>query len=314
MNSNLQKIDHNDYLIVDWGTSNLRIFLMSHDDKLLKKTESAMGLLKVENANFAAALEKILTAWVPNFKNLPVFMAGMVGSANGWYSVDYVETEVDVSKLSQGSFHFELPWLAPATIIPGVLHTYNSKNTKDVMRGEEVQVYGLVEKLSINERQNNNVNVILPGTHSKHVKTTQGKITQLSSFMTGELFSVISQHTILGKDLPLQQFNDNAFALGVEEGQTAQLTQVLFQTRTHKLFNSINASFIESYLSGLLIGNELQYVEKCPTYLIGSPKLCSNYLSACKILSIPATFIDGDECFLAGMIKLKQHIIASSHL
>lgn len=304
----INKESTSEYLIVDWGTSNLRIFLMSNEDTLLKKKESAMGLLKVENGNFAVTLETILTSWLPHYQKLPLFMAGMVGSANGWFSVDYVETHVDLSKLSQGSFHFELPWLAPATIVPGVLHSDKCKNTKDVMRGEEVQVFGLVEKFHANEIDNNTINIILPGTHSKHVKVVEENITQLSSFMTGELFSVISQHTILGKDLPPQQFNVDAFALGVQEGQTTQLTQVLFQTRTHKLFNDIDAEFIESYLSGLLIGNELQCVEKRPVYLIGSSNLCSKYQLACEALSIPAFFVDGDDCFLAGMIKLKQQI------
>ena len=271
-----------------------------------------MGLLKVENANFAAALKKILTAWLPGFETLPIFMAGMVGSANGWFSVDYVESHVDTSKLSQGSFYFELPWMAPAAIVPGVIHCDQSKNTKDVMRGEEVQVFGLVEKLTINEIDTNSIKVILPGTHSKHVTVVKGSITQLSSFMTGELFSVISQHTILGKDLPTQQFNFDAFALGVNEGQTAQLTQVLFQTRTHKLFNQVDSKFIESYLSGLLIGNELQFVEKQPVYLIGGPNLCNKYKHACDILNIPVTFMDGDECFLAGMVKLIQNITAKN--
>ena len=313
MNNNIKKTYSSEYLIIDWGTSNLRIFLMSPDDKLLKKIESAMGLLKVENANFAVALENILTSWLLDFKQLPVLMAGMVGSANGWYSVDYIETHTDVLKLSQESFHFELPWLAPAIIIPGVLHYDKSKNTKDVMRGEEVQVFGLVEKCHVNEIDNNTINIILPGTHSKHVKVVEGHITELSSFMTGELFSVISQHTILGKDLPSQQFNADAFTLGVKEGQTSQLTRVLFQARTHKLFSDIDAEYIESYLSGLLIGNELQLVDKQPVYLIGSPKLCNNYQLACDVLGIPSTFINGDDCFLAGMVKLKKNIHSSSY-
>ncbi|MDO6693894.1 2-dehydro-3-deoxygalactonokinase [Aliiglaciecola sp. 3_MG-2023] len=321
MNNNIQKTNTSNYLIVDWGTSNLRIFLMSHDDQLIKKTESAMGLLRVENADFAAALEKILSPWLLNFKKLPVFMAGMVGSVNGWHSVDYVETYVNVAKLSQRSFHFELPWLAPATIISGVLHVDKSKKTKDVMRGEEVQVFGLVEKyysdIFVKELNNNtyasNLNIILPGTHSKHVKVVNKTITELSSFMTGELFSVISQHTILGKDLPPQQFNTDAFDLGVREGQTTQLTQMLFQTRTHKLFNSIGATYIKSYLSGLLIGNELQLVKKQHTFLIGSPNLCSKYQLACEALAIPVTIVDGDDCFLAGMVKLKQNITSRNN-
>lgn len=296
-----------EYLIVDWGTSNLRIFLMSHNDSLLSKKESTMGLLKVENGNFAAVLESILMDWLPNFHKLPIFMAGMVGSANGWFAVDYVDTHVNLRKLSNKSYHFDLPWSAPATIIPGIVHCNN--NTKDVMRGEEIQVFGLLEHIGINNIKNGKLTAILPGTHSKHVSVYQDEITEISSFMTGELFSVISQHTILGKGLPIQHFNSDAFSLGVQEGQTTQLTRVLFQARTHKLFNIIKDEHVESYLSGLLIGNELQHVDKQPVYLIGSPNLCNSYQLACDILAIPATCLNGDECFISGMIRLKQNLI-----
>lgn len=306
MNNNKQYIG--EYLIIDWGTSNFRIFLMNNEDKLVKKKETEMGLLKVENGNFAKSLQNILTSWLPNYQNLPIFMAGMVGSANGWHTVDYVETHSDIAKLSHGSFHFKLPWQAPATIIPGILHVNTANNTKDVMRGEEVQVFGLINKCGFN-----NLKAILPGTHSKHVNVSEGKITEVASYMTGELFSVISQHTILGKNLPPQQFDTEAFTLGVIEGQTAQLTQVLFQVRTHQLFNRISASHVESYLSGLLIGNELQTVEKQPIYLIGSPALCNKYQLACNILTIPTTYIDGDECFLSGMVMLVQKILSIKH-
>lgn len=291
------------YLIIDWGTSNFRIFLIGKNGDLLNKMETSMGLLQVESGNFATALENFLTSWLPNYQNLPIFMAGMVGSANGWFTVDYVETQTDMHKLSNNAFNFKLPWGAAATIIAGLLHRDNKTNTQDVMRGEEVQVFGLM-----NECNATNLKVILPGTHSKHVNVKDGKITAFSTYMTGELFSIISQNSILGKNLPHQEFDPTTFNLGVLAGQTTQLTQALFQVRTQKLFNRISEVHIESYLSGILIGNELQNVTKQAVYLIGNPTLCHKYQLACNELHIPATYINGDTCFLSGMKMLIQNM------
>lgn len=295
----------NEYLIIDWGTSNFRVFLIGREGTLLKKKEAAMGLLQVKSGDFASTLQKILTSWLPSYQKLPIFMAGMVGSANGWFAVDYIKTPSNISKLSNSAFHFELPWGAPATIIPGVLHINNVNNAKDVMRGEEAQILGLMNKC-----EHNHISVILPGTHSKHVCISEGEITKLSTYMTGELFSIIRQHSILGKDLPAQKFDTDIFNLGVNEGQTDQLTRTLFQVRTHNLFNKISTSQVESYLSGLLIGNELQAVKQQSVYLIGSSNICEKYQLACKTLGISSTYYCGDECFLSGMLTLIQHIIS----
>jgi 2-dehydro-3-deoxygalactonokinase len=129
--------------------------------------------------------------------------------------------------------------------------------------------------------------------------------------MTGEIFSIISQHSILGKDLPLQHFHHETFTLGVNEGQTSQLTQVLFQARTHNLFNVIKKEHIESYLSGLLIGNELQAVTSNSIYLIDNQSLCEKYQLACTALNISASYISGDECFLLGMNTIVQSLNSS---
>ncbi|BED89365.1 MFS transporter [Pseudoalteromonas sp. MM1] len=304
MDSGVDKIS---YCIVDWGSSNFRIFLMDHNDKLLAKKESEMGLLKIEGKDFPTALESVLKLWVPCYQQVPIFMAGMVGSFNGWHNVDYVETPVDKTKLANGCFKFNLPWLATAAIIPGILHTAHEQNYNDVMRGEEVQVFGLMDKCN-----RNSFKAILPGTHSKHVSVINNEICSLSSFMTGELFAVISQHTILGKKLPDQVFNEHSFRLGVAEGVTNQLTHVLFRARTHMLFNTINPEHVESYLSGLLIGNELQAVSKDFLFIVGNESLCRRYLIACKVLGIKAEHVSGDECFLLGMIKLKNFKLPTS--
>ena len=286
------------YLIVDWGTTNFRVFLMDKNGDLVKKKELALGLLHVKDGDFANALEGVLSEWLDNYQSLPIIMAGMVGSLQGWFNVDYVQTNVDTNSLAENSYKFILPWGAPATIIPGVTHKL-SDDRYDVMRGEEVQVFGLSKLIG-----KTLFNAILPGTHSKHIRVVNGKITELLSFMTGELFSVITEHTILGKGLPEQKDSAEAFLRGVKESKTDKLTNVLFAARTHRLFNNISDNEVYSYLSGLLIGNELHNLSSSHVYMVGGEKLCSKYKLACSALSIAFTYVNGDECFLAGMADL----------
>ena len=288
------------YLIVDWGTTNFRVFHMDKNDRLISKQEQPLGLLHVKDGDFGKALENVLSSWLPSYKKLPVMMAGMVGSLNGWYNVDYVATNVNTEKLAVKAHQFILPWGALGTIIPGVSHKTNT-GVFDVMRGEEVQVFGLANLLN-----KSLFNVVLPGTHSKHVRVVNAQITELSSFMTGELFSVISEHSILGKGLPKQIDNENIFIKGVKEGKTDKLTSALFATRTHQLFKKIEDTDVYDYLSGLLIGYELKSFNGIHIYLVGGKKLCERYSIACDVLSIGSTYCSGDDCFLAGMIELTK--------
>ena len=291
------------YLIVDWGTTNFRVFLMDKQGNLLKSKELKLGLLHVKNNDFAKALEEVLSAWLDDYKSLPIIMAGMVGSLKGWFNVDYVETDVDKSLLARNSYRFELPWGAKAIILPGVMHKLPEQRF-DVMRGEEVQIFGAAKL--IDKRL---FSAVLPGTHSKHVRVVNGKITEVLSFMTGELFSVITENTILGKDLPEQKYNAEAFLLGVKESKTAKLTNALFAARTHRLFHNIDDSAVFSYISGLLIGHELHSLSGGHIYIVGGESLCDKYKLACSALAIAFTYVNGDECFLAGMTDLIKELI-----
>lgn len=287
------------YLIIDWGTTNFRAFAMDEKGNVLDKKALPMGLLQVADRNFSSALENVLSGWLNNYKNVPVYMAGMVGSQLGWVNVGYVTTPAGENELTKNAHHFYLPWGAKATIIQGVSHQ-TVTGSYDVMRGEEVQLFGLaklVDKASLN--------AILPGTHSKHARFENSKMTSFASFMTGELFSVISKHTVLGMGLPEQKDSSSAFLRGVKEGQlTDQLTSTIFAARTHRLFNNIAETDVLDYLSGVLIGNELKALTNEHVYLVGGESLCARYKQACDEISISSTYMSGDECFLRGMADL----------
>ena len=290
------------YLIIDWGTTNFRAFAMNSKDICIDKIERPIGLLSIAQGLFAQTLSDIFEEWLGEYTSIPVYMAGMVGSANGWKDAGYVATPANVSNLSHSVIRFALPWGSCAYIVPGVRHVIASLQN-DVMRGEEVQVLGLTHLCGAES-----FTVLLPGTHSKHVEVRQKKIQTLATFMTGEMFSLLTKHSILGKDLPAQQENDEVFKLGISQAKSNKsLLNLLFSARTNRLFEQVSDDSVYDYLSGVLIGHELQKMTS-NVYIVGENKLANRYKLACDNLSIKAEIFSGDDCFLAGMKIIKDTI------
>ncbi|TVO38215.1 2-dehydro-3-deoxygalactonokinase [Vibrio algivorus] len=289
-----------EYLIIDWGTTNFRSFAIDSSGRCIDKIERKMGLLNVADGQFSHVLADTLANWLVDYQQYPIFMAGMIGSANGWVDVGYVETQASISSLAANIHHFTLPWGASAYIVPGVSHREQA-GIIDVMRGEEVQVLGLQGLC-----EHHNFYALLPGTHSKHVAVSHRYISQFSTYMTGEFFSLLVNHSILGKGLPEQVEDRETFERGVFQAQQDRslLTQI-FSARTNLLFKHISPSHVHSFVSGLLIGHELLQVQE-RVYIVGGEVLTNRYLDACQLLGIDAQIFDGDSCFISGIQMIKE--------
>lgn len=297
------------WLIIDWGTTNFRAFAISSDGKEISRIEHKLGLLTVKQGEFAQKLEEVLSSWLGDYQHLPVFMAGMVGSQQGWHDVPYVNTPVKKRGILEHCHTFLLPWGAQASICPGVRHQHNYGQF-DVMRGEEIQLIGAQSLLGKED-----FHAVLPGTHSKYVKVERGAIASFSTYMTGEMFSVLSKHTILGKDLGTTNVphNTEVFLKGVEESRVDSLTKQLFMARTHRLFNQIDKQHVLDYLSGLLIGHEVKSIiaemissRREQLNIIGSHQLSKKYEMALNSLGLISQVLDGESCFIEGMKELQR--------
>jgi 2-dehydro-3-deoxygalactonokinase len=290
------------YLIVDWGTTNFRAFAMSQDHELIETKELAMGLLQVKDRDFSGSLESVLKEWIEHYRVLPIYMAGMVGSMKGWVNVDYAQAPTSPNDLIQKSHRFTLPWGPQATIIPGVCYNYDNDKF-DVMRGEEVQVFGLSAMIDSTD-----FCTVLPGTHSKHINIVNGQISSFSSHLTGEMYDVLSKHSLLGKDLPKSCNDEAAFLKGVADGQDGEFTNRIFLAWTNRLFGKLQTEQIPDYLSGLLIGFELRRLSSKHIYIVGGSSLSKRYQTAAKALQVDSTICSGNECFLSGMKLLIKEL------
>jgi 2-dehydro-3-deoxygalactonokinase len=247
-----------------------------------------------------------------------VILSGMVGSALGWQVVPYVDGAVALPELA-GKLAPVADALSPMPvhIVPGYC-VRASGGQPDVMRGEETQLLGAV-CLGHSDGW-----FVLPGTHSKWVELRAGKVLQLRTYMTGELFDLLGHHGTLAAAAgsAVAPWDAAAFEQGVLVAQSgAALSNQLFGCRARVVAGDMAAASSRAYLSGLLIGTELQDVlldptnstkgaGQCATFkLIGSPALATLYQAAAAILGLQFEVLDARAAFIAATHYLSSHRI-----
>ena len=185
---------------LDWGTSSLRAFLM-RDGQAVETRHADDGIQRLAGGG-AAAFERAFVAitgeWLGRWPALPVVACGMVGSAQGWREVPYVATPADAPAIVDHATTLTTAAGTRVLIAPGVLHQ-PAHGAPDVMRGEETQVIGALQRDAAWSRA---ACLVMPGTHSKWVQVRDGRIAALATYMSGELFAVLRAHSILGRLMP----------------------------------------------------------------------------------------------------------------
>lgn len=289
---------------IDWGTSNRRAYVISQAGALLRKHEDEYGILHV-HGSFEDSLATLLEAL--EVGPADVVMSGMVGSRNGWKEAPYAEIDLPLTGLAAAMM--DIGTSIPGTrvrVVPGYRYT-DPTGLPDVMRGEEVQVLG-ARQLSGSDGW-----FLLPGTHSKWVRVEGDRIAEFMTFMTGELYALLSQHGTLSKIVASEESVPEAFADGLRAARHGTFTHTAFCCRARVVTDMMPASHSASYLSGLLIGTELfDIVRKAggtmsaPVQVVGSPALSARYLSALELIGIPARAWQPDSVYVTALHSLFQ--------
>ncbi|WP_199272492.1 2-dehydro-3-deoxygalactonokinase [Paraburkholderia acidisoli] len=245
---------------LDWGTSSLRAYLFDATGAVIDRRHSDNGIMRLpkprEVGGFDAAFEAICGDWLESH-DLPVVAAGMVGSAQGWMEAPYVSAPVNRAPLAAALATVESSRGVTVRIVPGVIAHGAAPN---VMRGEETQIFGaLVAHPELAQRGKTLIG--LPGTHAKWAFVVDGKIERFLTFMTGEVFGVLRDYSILGRTMhPCPDTHDSAFLRGVEtakEHGEAGVLATMFSARTLGLTGELPPEEQSDYLSGVLIAHEL---------------------------------------------------------
>lgn len=236
---------------IDWGTSSLRAFLIGAGGEVLDRVASDEGIMHVPNGDFEAVFDRLIGKWCPDGQ-LPVLASGMITSRNGWVETPYARVPLDAATLARALVSHRTARGVELRFITGV--TTEHPSGPDVMRGEETQIIG-AQALGMSEGV-----FVMPGTHSKWVRVSGGRIEDYATYMTGDLFAALKGHTILGTLMDDGPFDGSGFARGVAAGldEGTQLLHDLFHVRTLPLMERMERGAVADYLSGLLIGAEIK--------------------------------------------------------
>ncbi|WP_417579592.1 2-dehydro-3-deoxygalactonokinase [Pelagibacterium sp.] len=289
-----------DWIAVDWGTSNMRAWAMGPDNAILAHEKGSKGMGQLAPSEFEPALLEIIAEWLDPNAVIPVFACGMVGARQGWMEAAYAPTPTQPIAAQ--------PTRAPVKdkriavfILPGV----SQATPPDVMRGEETQIAGYMTS------QGNHSVVCLPGTHSKWVEIAGGKIERFRTAMTGEVFALLAEKSVLRHSVATSDWDADAFSGGVREGlETPDLVTKLFSIRAASLLDGTSPQMSKARLSGLLIGAELAGTREFWTgksvALIGASGLSALYQSALELAGISAHQYDTHEMTLAGLCAARS--------
>lgn len=288
------------FIAVDWGTTNRRGYLLSAEGRRVDEMEDDQGILSVRQGEFPAAVQEIRD----RLGDKPLLMAGMIGSNRGWMEAPYVTCPA-----GPGDFAERLVWAEEGrtAIVPGL--SYVGDDDADVMRGEEVQILGAIASGAIPDT----CLICHPGTHNKWVNIASGCILSFRTVMTGEMFNLLKEHSILADLLSLPATADEAFHAGVRRGLSHDgLTAELFSVRARVLLDQAKREDAASYTSGLLIGADLRVGLRtepdAEVIVMGRPELTSLYAAALTEAGQEAREVDGEEAFLAGIRQLAEHV------
>ena len=276
------------FIGVDWGTSRFRAYLVDEAGALLNEVSAEDGMVKVARAGFAKVLLKHIGHW----PTLPVVMAGMVGSRNGWREAPYAECPAGLAEIAAGAVSVDIAAGRTARILPGL--SCRNDGVFDVMRGEETLILGAGVETGL---------VILPGTHSKWAVLAQGRVVSFRTFMTGEFYALLSQHSIL-RLLALEPQDHAGFARGLNAARRpGGLTHQAFAARSMVLDGELPAQQVMSYISGLVIGAEVAGAAPKPgdCVVVAEGQIAGNYREALNAAGLSARTITPQQCFLAGL-------------
>lgn len=287
------------FAAVDWGSSARRVYVLGADGGLSGEAEDDAGTLTIPHGRFAAEVETLRT----RIGDMPLLMGGMVGSNRGWKEAPYVRCPATLPGLAA-----QLLWVEPGrtAIVPGV--SLVEQDRADVMRGEEVQVFGA---LALDPAREHGL-ICHPGTHTKWIGVEGGAIERFRTVMTGELFALLRTHSILAELIAGPVTADAAFRRGVERGFAGgELGAELFAIRAAVLLGEANRGEAPSYASGLLIGCDLRSglamaSEGEEILVLGRGSLTGLYAAAIGQCGYRTREMDGAHAFVAGMRAIAE--------
>lgn len=292
-----------DWIAVDWGTSNLRVWAMGAEGVLAHAASDA-GMGQLARDQFEPALLALIAPWLGAGVK-PVIACGMVGSRQGWFEAPY--RAVPCTPLDRSGL-VRVP-VQDARIAVFIAPGLKQARPADVMRGEETQIAGALALHPAFDGV-----MCLPGTHSKWAQVSAGEVVSFQTYLTGELFALLSEHSVLRHGMAGSGWDEAAFDGGLSDALSRpdRIGAQLFTLRAEALIANLPPESARARLSGLLIGVELAAAKPYwlgqPVTLIGAEALCRIYARALSAQGVTARLLPATECTVAGLASLARQL------
>jgi len=295
------------WIAIDWGTSNMRLWALDGADRVLAERRSDRGMGGLEPGEYEGVLLVTLEGLLPETGRLPVLICGMAGARQGWREAAYLP--VPCAPAGAGAVR---PPVRDARLDVAILPGLSQSEPPDVMRGEETQIAGFLA----GQPEYNGV-LCLPGTHSKWVRVSGGRVTAFRTAMTGEVFALLTERSVLRHSIG-PGWDTAAFRAGVETALTAphSLPLALFPLRAEALLGGLTGEAARARLSGLLIGAELASAREVraqnEVVLIGDETLTGLYAEALLRDGIRARRVPAEDMTLRGLTAARKALEAGT--
>lgn len=295
-----------EWIAVDWGTTNLRVFAMGRDG-IVAQAASDDGMGRLDRDGFEPALLRLIGPWLSEGRVMDVVACGMVGSRQGWHEAPY--RAVPCAPLDPAALV-----IAPTRdarirvrLVPGL----KQQHPADVMRGEETQIAGTLALMPGFDGV-----ICLPGTHSKWAHVSAGEVVSFQTYLTGEMFALLSEASVLRHAMQGGGWDEAAFDAAVSDAlaRPERIGARLFGIRAEGLIAGLPAAAARARLSGLLIGMELAaarpYWLGQAVVIVGSEGISASYARALKGLGVEARLVKGGDAVLAGLAATRAKVTA----
>ena len=294
-------------IAVDWGTTSLRATLLGSGGQALEHVARPKGILAVADGDFAGEFNAACGVWRQAHPDIAVLMSGMIGAQQGWVEAPYLEAPCDLKGLIAAMI--TVPGMDGAVrIMPGV-RARTADGAPEIMRGEETQIGGVIITNGVTEGL-----FCIPGTHSKWIRVRDGRIDDFATFMTGEMFAILKDCSILGQLMdPGDTFNAEAFTQGLERAREAGgLLHRLFSARTLGILDEMSKPALTSFLSGQLIGAEIMgaaalYGDADTVHVLTTGAISEHYAHAFNWADISIITHDAEVAALSGLWAAAEH-------
>jgi 2-dehydro-3-deoxygalactonokinase len=303
------------FLSCDWGTSAFRLRVLDAAGGIVEEIKSDDGISTVHQdwirskegeetkiqfykKRLANALKELKTKIEPD---APIILSGMASSSIGILEMPYrplpfvLNTDMPAWQLLEKDDQLQ----HSVYIVSGF------STSADVMRGEETMLLGI-------DNSTEDEICILPGTHSKHAYIKSGVLTDFKTYVTGELFNVMAQFSILSNSVVAGE-DIEAFEAGLDEATSGNLLNQFFKVRTRQLLNKTSGVSNYQFLSGLLIGTELKELRNTSSKIrvISDGALAQLYNHALKQFGLKATLTSAREALIKGHLRILKGILTN---